>query len=146
MVDKRPDDRSARGALALCPSGRRSARALVAADLRLGRRATAAARGSAFEGVEPGGEALVFRPRRGGHRLDRVEFVARDQVPAATPPAAIKVLRDGTRIVVASPEFKSAMEKMDTPIQYLDAPEFQKFWDQDADRLIRAIRNIGKVQ
>ena len=66
--------------------------------------------------------------------------------PAATPPAAIKVLRDGTRIVVASPEFKSAMEKMDTPIQYLDAPEFQKFWDKDADRLIRAIRNIGKVQ
>ena len=66
--------------------------------------------------------------------------------PAATPPAAIKVLREGTRVAVASPEFKSAMEKMDTPIQYLDAPEFQKFWDKDADRLIKAIRNIGKVQ
>ncbi len=28
----------------------------------------------------------------------------------------------------------------------VDAPEFQKFWDADADRLVKAVRNIGKVQ
>jgi tripartite-type tricarboxylate transporter receptor subunit TctC len=66
--------------------------------------------------------------------------------PAATPPAAIKVLREGARVAAASPEFKSAMEKMDTPIQYLDAPDFQKFWEKDAERLRKAVRNIGKVQ
>jgi len=38
------------------------------------------------------------------------------------------------------------MEKMQTPIAYLDAPEFKKFWDNDADRLIKSVRNIGKVQ
>jgi tripartite-type tricarboxylate transporter receptor subunit TctC len=66
--------------------------------------------------------------------------------PVATPPAAIKVLREGARVAAASPEFKAAMEKMDTPIQYMDAPDFQKFWDKDAERLIKAIRAIGKVQ
>ena len=66
--------------------------------------------------------------------------------PAATPAAAIKILREGARVAAASPEFKSAMEKMDTPIQYLDAPDFQKFWDLDAERLRKAVRNIGKGQ
>lgn len=66
--------------------------------------------------------------------------------PAATPPAAVKILREATAKAVQAPDFKSAMEKMETPIYYLDAPEFQKFWDQDAERLIKAVRNIGKVQ
>jgi len=55
-------------------------------------------------------------------------------------------LREATRKAVASPEFKSAMEKMDTPIFYLDADDFQKFWDQDAKRLIAGVRQIGKVE
>jgi hypothetical protein len=38
------------------------------------------------------------------------------------------------------------MEKMETPIAYLDADDFQKFWDNDAKRLIAGVRNIGKVQ
>lgn len=66
--------------------------------------------------------------------------------PRATPPEAIKVLREATRKAVHSPEFKSAMEKMETPISYLDADEFQKFWEKDAKRLIEGVRRIGKVQ
>jgi tripartite-type tricarboxylate transporter receptor subunit TctC len=66
--------------------------------------------------------------------------------PRATPPAAIKVLRKAVRQSVSGSEFKSAMEKMDTPISYLDADEFKKFWDKDARMLAKAIKNIGKVQ
>jgi tripartite-type tricarboxylate transporter receptor subunit TctC len=66
--------------------------------------------------------------------------------PAATPPPVLKVLREATAKAVQTPEFKGAMEKMATPIAYLDAPEFQKFWDSDAARSFKAIRNIGKVQ
>jgi tripartite-type tricarboxylate transporter receptor subunit TctC len=66
--------------------------------------------------------------------------------PRATPPAAIKVLREAARQAVNSSEFKAAMEKMETPIFYLDADEFQKFWDRDAKRLIEGVRRIGKVQ
>lgn len=66
--------------------------------------------------------------------------------PAATPEPIIKTLREATAKAVQSAEFKSAMEKMQTPISYLDAPDFKKFWDKDADRLIKSVRNIGKVQ
>jgi tripartite-type tricarboxylate transporter receptor subunit TctC len=66
--------------------------------------------------------------------------------PRATPPAAIKALREATRKAVNTPEFKTAMEKMETPVAYLDADDFQKFWDKDAKRLIEGVRHIGKVQ
>lgn len=66
--------------------------------------------------------------------------------PKATPPAVIKVLREATRQAVSAPEFKSAMEKMETPISYMDADEFKKFWDKDAQRLAKAVRQIGKVE
>ncbi len=66
--------------------------------------------------------------------------------PAATPQPIIKVLREAAAKAVKAPDFKAAMEKMATPIDYLDAPEFRKFWDADADRLIKAVRNIGKVE
>jgi tripartite-type tricarboxylate transporter receptor subunit TctC len=56
------------------------------------------------------------------------------------------VLREATQKAVNAPEFKTALEKMETPIAYLDADDFQKFWDKDAKRLIQGVRNIGKVQ
>jgi len=67
-------------------------------------------------------------------------------VPAATPAAVVNTLREAVKKAVADPEFKSAMEKIETPVAYLDAPEFQKFWDKDAKRLADAVRNVGKVE
>lgn len=66
--------------------------------------------------------------------------------PKATPADVVKTLRDATRKAAASAEFKQAMEKMNTPIDYRDADEFQKFWDKDAKRLAEVVRIIGKVQ
>jgi tripartite-type tricarboxylate transporter receptor subunit TctC len=66
--------------------------------------------------------------------------------PAATPEPIIKTLREATAKAVQAQDFKSAMQKMETPVAYKDAPEFRKFWDADADRLVKAVRNIGKVE
>ncbi len=66
--------------------------------------------------------------------------------PKATPRDILKTLREATRKAAASPEFKGAMERMNTPIDYRDADEFQKFWDKDAQRSIEAIRRIGRVE
>ena len=66
--------------------------------------------------------------------------------PKATPPEAVKILREATKKAANGPEFKNAMEKLNTPVYYLDGPDFQKFWDEDAARLAKAVRNIGKVQ
>jgi tripartite-type tricarboxylate transporter receptor subunit TctC len=66
-------------------------------------------------------------------------------VPAATPPAVQQRLRAAVRDAALSPEFKGAMDKVSTPVKYLDAPEFQKYWEQDAKRLEAALHKIGKV-
>ena len=66
--------------------------------------------------------------------------------PAGTPEPVMKVLRDTMRKVVEDAEFKSAMEKLQTPVMYLDAPDFQKFWDKDAAMLAAAVQKVGKVE
>src|SRR4051812_13092404 len=65
-------------------------------------------------------------------------------VPAATPPDIRMELRAAVREAANSPEFKSAMEKVSTPVAYLDAPEFQKYWERDAARLKVAREKIGR--
>lgn len=67
-------------------------------------------------------------------------------VPRGTPAPVAKTLRDTVRQAVNSSEFKAAMDKIETPIAYLDAPEFQKFWEKDAKMLAAAIKRMGKVE
>ena len=66
--------------------------------------------------------------------------------PAATPAPILARLREAVRNAVNDADFKGAMEKVATPISYLDAPEFQKYWDSDARRLAVALEKIGKVE
>jgi tripartite-type tricarboxylate transporter receptor subunit TctC len=66
-------------------------------------------------------------------------------VPAGTPAAITTKLRNTVRQVVSEPEFKDAMAKIETPIAYLDAPEFAKFVERDAKRLEAAVVRIGRI-
>jgi len=66
--------------------------------------------------------------------------------PRATPPALQQTLRNAVRQTVEDPEFRAAMAKVETPISYLDAPEFQKFWDADAIKLAEAVKRTGLVE
>lgn len=65
--------------------------------------------------------------------------------PKGTPEAAMKVLRDAVRKVVDDVDFKSTMAKVNSPIQYMDAPEFGKYWEADAKRLAALVKIVGKV-
>jgi tripartite-type tricarboxylate transporter receptor subunit TctC len=65
--------------------------------------------------------------------------------PAATPPEILMKIRQAVRQAANSPEFRGAMDKVQTPVSYLDAPEFKKYWDADAARLKVALEKIGKV-
>ena len=58
----------------------------------------------------------------------------------------MKKLRDTVRATAQDPDFKNAMDKLETPIAHLDAPEFQKFWDKDAKMLADAIKRVGKIE
>ena len=65
--------------------------------------------------------------------------------PRGTPDTVLKTLRSAVGRVVEDPEFKTAMSKLNTPIQYMDAPEFRKYWDADAKRLAALVKVVGKV-
>ncbi len=66
--------------------------------------------------------------------------------PAGTPDSVIKVLRDATRTAVASADFKKAMKNLNSPIVYKYAPEFNKYWRDDATRLAAIVKMVGKVE
>ncbi|MEK6665628.1 MAG: tripartite tricarboxylate transporter substrate binding protein, partial [candidate division NC10 bacterium] len=66
--------------------------------------------------------------------------------PTGTPAPVLKTLRDAVRQAVEDSEFKGAMAKLETPIAYMDAPEFQKFWDKDARMLAAAIKRVGRIE
>ena len=65
--------------------------------------------------------------------------------PAAAPAPVIDRLRAAVREAATSAEFKGAMEKVSTPVNYLDAPAFRTYWERDAARLKIALEKIGKV-
>jgi tripartite-type tricarboxylate transporter receptor subunit TctC len=65
--------------------------------------------------------------------------------PAATPSPVLDRLRAAVREAATSAEFKAQMEKVQTPVNYLDAPAFRTYWERDAARLAKALEKIGKV-
>jgi tripartite-type tricarboxylate transporter receptor subunit TctC len=66
--------------------------------------------------------------------------------PRNVSAGVLKALRDATRQAVQDREFTNAMEKIQTPIAYLDADEFRAWWDRDAQILAGVIKRIGKIE
>ncbi len=66
--------------------------------------------------------------------------------PRGTPPHIIKILRDATRQAVKEPEVIASHAKLETPIAYMDADEFNAWWAKDAARLAEVVKQIGKVE
>jgi tripartite-type tricarboxylate transporter receptor subunit TctC len=67
-------------------------------------------------------------------------------VPAGTPEAVVQKLRAAARQVANDPQVIQTIQRAGSPIEYLDAPEFQTYWDQDARVMVDAVRKIGKVE
>jgi len=67
-------------------------------------------------------------------------------VPAGTPESVIAKLREAARAAANDPKLIGALASVDTPVQYMDAPDMQRFWDTDAQKLGDAVRRVGKLQ
>jgi tripartite-type tricarboxylate transporter receptor subunit TctC len=67
-------------------------------------------------------------------------------VPSATPEAIQQRLRAAAAKVAADPAVRQVVAKAGSPIEYLDAPEFQTYWDADAAAMTQAVRRIGKLE
>ncbi len=66
--------------------------------------------------------------------------------PKATPANVVSYLRTNMNKAAHDPKFKTAMANLGQDVDYLDEPEFAKFWDADAARIEAAVRDIGRVQ
>jgi tripartite-type tricarboxylate transporter receptor subunit TctC len=66
--------------------------------------------------------------------------------PAGTPVPALAKLREAAHAASQDPKFIAAMATVETPVQYLDAPELARFWEADSQKLGDAVRRIGKVE
>jgi len=66
--------------------------------------------------------------------------------PKGTPEPVLARLREATRAAVGDAEFKSAMDKLETPITFKQGVEFQRFFDTDARRLAEGVRKVGRVE
>jgi tripartite-type tricarboxylate transporter receptor subunit TctC len=66
--------------------------------------------------------------------------------PAGTPEPVLARLREAARIAAADPKFVGALASLDTPVQYMDAPDLQRFWDADIKSLGAVVRRVGKLE
>jgi tripartite-type tricarboxylate transporter receptor subunit TctC len=67
-------------------------------------------------------------------------------VPAGTPAPIVERLRDAAKKAAADPQVVATIGRAGSPIEYLDAPDFQRYWDADAALMTEAVRKIGKVE
>jgi len=94
-------------------------------------------------------------------RVDTIVSQVQKQAAARNqqvPPDLEKLVRDKVvtdeilsqeaerRGLGATPDFKAQMEKINSPIVYMDAPEFRKYWETDAKRLAAVVKVVGKVE
>ena len=67
-------------------------------------------------------------------------------VPAGVPDDIVQRLRAAARKAALDPAVVQVINKAGSPVEYLDAPEFQTYWDADAKRMTDAVNRIGKVE
>ena len=67
-------------------------------------------------------------------------------VPKDVPAEVVERLRDAARSVANNPDVQAKVQAAGSPIEYLDADEFQTYWDADDTVLRQAVRDIGKVE
>ena len=83
--------------------------------------------------------------KQSGHAVTFAQWSALF-VPAGTSDDIIAKLRAAARRVAADPQVVQTIGRAGSPIEYLDAPEFQSYWNADAALMTDAVKKIGKVE
>jgi tripartite-type tricarboxylate transporter receptor subunit TctC len=66
--------------------------------------------------------------------------------PKGTPDSAISVLRKAISEAANGSQYKSTLANLGLDLEYMDAPEFAKFWAKDSKSVVAAVDAIGKVK
>jgi tripartite-type tricarboxylate transporter receptor subunit TctC len=118
-----------------------STTALVAPHMKAGKLRLLAHTGAMPIGAFP--EVPSFRSL--GYDVDYTAWAGL-VAPRATPPQVVKILREAMRRAMREPEVVTAYTKVEMPVAYMDADEFNAWWEQDARRLATVVQKIGKVE
>jgi tripartite-type tricarboxylate transporter receptor subunit TctC len=67
-------------------------------------------------------------------------------VAAGTPEPIERQLREAMRKVAADPAVQQTILRAGSPVEYMDAPEFNGYWHKDAKVMTDAVRQIGRLE
>jgi len=67
-------------------------------------------------------------------------------VPAGTPEPVVQRLRAAARAAANDPRVKETLLGAGSPVQYLDAPEFERYVQSDAVKMTEVVKRIGKLE
>jgi tripartite-type tricarboxylate transporter receptor subunit TctC len=67
-------------------------------------------------------------------------------VPAGTPDDIVAKLRAASKQAAVDAQVVQTINRAGSPLEYLDAPEFQTYWNADAALMTEAVKKIGKVE
>jgi len=67
-------------------------------------------------------------------------------VPAGTPEAIVTRLREAAQAAANDPKVVQTIAAAGSPMLYLDAPEFGRYWSEDAAKLAGVVQQIGRVE
>lgn len=65
-------------------------------------------------------------------------------VPAGTPPDVVAKLRQGLKGMIDDEAFKSLLAKLGERPQYMSGEDFEKFWDQDYQKVGTLVKQLIK--
>ncbi len=80
-----------------------------------------------------------------GHRVNFAQWSGLF-IAAGTPEDIVARLRAAAKKVAADPAVVQTILRAGSPVDYLDALEFQAYWDADAKGMTEAVRRIGKLE
>ena len=67
-------------------------------------------------------------------------------VQAGVADEVLQRLRAAARKVATDPQVQQTIRTAGSPVEYLDAPQFQAYWDSDAALMADVVHRIGKVE
>ena len=67
-------------------------------------------------------------------------------VPTETPESVVGRLREAGRTAGSDPKVREVLLKAGSPVLFQDAPDFQKYVDADARKMVDVVKRIGKIE
>lgn len=83
--------------------------------------------------------------KEAGHDVETYLWVGMF-APVGLPVDVMQRLREGMRRVAADETFTATLEKVGTPVNYMDAPEFKSFLQADVRRIEQTVARMGPIK